>query len=74
MSAGDGENTVIGRQRPSSRHSYARTGRMVLAPSRPSWQDHGRHCRPRPSDRTVEITDGVSEVDGDRKGKVAKGP
>ncbi|KAF8533284.1 hypothetical protein BDD12DRAFT_899677 [Trichophaea hybrida] len=56
MSAGDGENAVIGRQRPSSRHSYARTGRTVLAPSRPSWQDLGRHCRPRPSDGTVENT------------------
>jgi len=62
MSARDGENAVIGRQRPSSRHSYARPGRTVLAPSRPSWQDLGRHCRPRPSDGTVENTAHTSRI------------
>jgi len=33
-----------------------RTGRTVVAPSRPSWHDIGRHYHPWPSDRTVENT------------------
>jgi len=54
MTADDGVLTVPGRQRPSSRHSHATTGRTKYSPSRPSCHDLGQHHRPQPSDRTVE--------------------
>jgi len=56
MTADDGVFTVPSRQRVSCRHLAARTGWTDLVPSRPSWRDLRRHCRPRPSDGTVENT------------------